>query len=115
MAKHISIQEWHIFHAFSSRVDGALEAGLQRTLPDFQGLLKDPAPYPDLSSELPGVTLEDDDVDLQVVTDEPEPDFVELAAAALDNAGINMHTNHKTRKRGTWPDTCRGERQQNCV
>ena len=46
-------------------------------------------PYPDLSSELPGVTLKNDNVDLQVVTDEPEQDFAELAAAALDNAGIN--------------------------
>ena len=57
--------------------------------PDFQGLLEEPAPYPDLSSDLPGVTLEDEHVDLQVVTDEPEPDFAEHAVAALDNAGIN--------------------------
>jgi len=57
--------------------------------PDFQGLLDEPAPYLDLSSDLPGVALEDENVDLQVVTDEPEPDFAELAAAALDNAGIN--------------------------
>ena len=35
------------------------------------------------------MALEDENVDLQVVTDEPEPDFAELAAAALDNAGIN--------------------------
>ncbi len=59
--------------------------------PDFQGLLDDPAPYPDLSDELPGVPLEDKDVDLQVVSDDPEPDFAELAAAALDNAGINAN------------------------
>ena len=61
--------------------------------PDFQGLLEEPelAPYPDLSSELPGVTLEDEDVDEAVVSDEPEPDFAELAAAALDNAGINAN------------------------
>jgi hypothetical protein len=57
--------------------------------PDFQGLLEEPVPYPDLSSELPGVTLEDESVDLQVVTDEPEPDFAELAAAALNNPGID--------------------------
>ena len=58
--------------------------------PDFQGLLEEePAPYPDLSSELPGVILEDEDKNAQVVTDEPEPDFAELAAAALDNVGIN--------------------------
>ncbi len=46
-------------------------------------------PYPDLLAELPGVLLEDDDINLQVVTDDPEPNFAELAAAALDNAGIN--------------------------
>ena len=57
--------------------------------PDFQGLLEEPAPYPDLSAELPGVLLDDKDINLQVVTDDPEPDFAELAAAALDNAGIN--------------------------
>jgi hypothetical protein len=57
--------------------------------PDFQGLLEEPAPYPDLSAELPGVLLDDEDIDLSVVTDDPEPDFAELAAAALENAGIN--------------------------
>ena len=57
--------------------------------PDFQGLLEEPAPYPDLSAELPGVLLDEEDVDLPVVTDDPEPDFAELAAAALENAGIN--------------------------
>ena len=57
--------------------------------PDFQGLLEEPAPYLDLSSDLPGVALEDEEVDLQVMTDEPKPDFAELAAAALNNAGIN--------------------------
>ncbi len=57
--------------------------------PDFQGLLDEPVPYLDLSAELPGVLLEDKDINLQVVTDDPEPDFAELAAAALDNAGIN--------------------------
>jgi hypothetical protein len=35
------------------------------------------------------VPLEDEEYDFQVVTDEPEPDFEELAAAALDNAGID--------------------------
>ena len=59
--------------------------------PDFQGLLEEPAPYPDLSSELPGVLLKDEEADLHVVTDEPESDFAELAAAALDNAGINAN------------------------
>ena len=37
MAKRISSQEWHIFLAFSARVDGALEARLQATLPSATG------------------------------------------------------------------------------
>ena len=48
-----------------------------------------PAPYPDLLAELPGVLLDNKDINLQVVTDDPESNFAELAAAALDNAGIN--------------------------
>ncbi len=35
--------------------------------------------------------LEDEEADLQVVTDKPEPDFAELAATALDNAGIDAN------------------------
>ncbi len=35
--------------------------------------------------------LECELADDQVVTDEPEPDFAELAAAALENAGIDPH------------------------
>ena len=54
---------------------------------DFQALLEEPVPYPDVSTELPGVLLEDDIADLQVVMDNLKPDFAELAAAALDNAG----------------------------
>ena len=37
------------------------------------------------------MSLEDENVDLQVVTDKPEPDCAHLAAAALDNAGINAN------------------------
>ena len=59
--------------------------------PDFQGLLEEPAPYSNLSAELPGVLLKDEEADLHVATDKPEPDFAELAAAALDNAGINAN------------------------
>ena len=33
--------------------------------------------------------LEEEEHDFQVVTDDPEPDFEDLAAAALDNAGID--------------------------
>ncbi len=37
MAERISSQEWHIFLALSARVDGALEARLQVTLPSATG------------------------------------------------------------------------------
>jgi hypothetical protein len=56
---------------------------------DFQGLLEDTAPYLDVAAKLPGVVLEDDIDDDQVVTDGPEPDFAKLAAVALENVGIN--------------------------
>jgi len=59
--------------------------------PEFQGLLEEEAPFPELSAQLPGVPLEcdDDDEAFEVVTDEPEPDFEDLAAAALNNANID--------------------------
>jgi hypothetical protein len=59
--------------------------------PEFQGLLEDEeeAAYPDIRAEPPGVELESDEADFSAVTDDPEPDFEQLAAAALDNAGIN--------------------------
>ncbi len=58
--------------------------------PNFQGLLEeDKAPFPDISAELPGVLFEEEECDFQVVTDKSEPDFEDLAAAALDNAGID--------------------------
>ncbi len=44
--------------------------------PEFQGLLEDEeAPFPDISAELPGVLLEEDISDFQVVTDKPKPYF----------------------------------------
>jgi len=59
--------------------------------PEFQGLLEDEEEeaYPDISAEPPGVELESEEADFSAVTDDPEPDFEQLAAAALDNAGIN--------------------------
>jgi hypothetical protein len=59
--------------------------------PEFQGLLEDEeeAAYQDISAEPPGVELESEEADFSAVTDDPEPDFEQLAAAALDNAGIN--------------------------
>ncbi len=38
--------------------------------PDFQWLLEeDEAPFPDISAELPGVPLEEEECDFQVMTD----------------------------------------------
>jgi hypothetical protein len=58
---------------------------------ELQGLLEEEAPFPELSAQLPGVPLEcdKDNKVFEVVTDEPEPDFGDLASAALDNAGID--------------------------
>ncbi len=71
--------------------------------PDFQGLLEEPVPYPDLSAELPGVLLEDEEADLEVIIDKPEPDFAELATAALDNAGIDANDHLQAAQRATLP------------
>ena len=60
--------------------------------PEFQGLLEeteDTAVYPDISAELPGVLLEEHEQDFQTLTDEPEPDFRDLAGDALYNARID--------------------------
>ena len=62
---------------------------------DFQGLLEDEvkdAPYPDISAELPGVELDEEERKFQTILDEPEPDFRDMAAAALHNAGIDGDT-----------------------
>ena len=62
--------------------------------PDFQGLLDEnegTAVYPGVSTELPGVELEAEERDYQTIMDEPEPDFRDLAGAALHNAGIDAY------------------------
>jgi hypothetical protein len=62
--------------------------------PEFQGLLdenKDTAVYPDVSAELPGVELEVEERDFQTIEDKPEPDFRDLAGAALHNNGIDAN------------------------
>ncbi len=62
--------------------------------PEFQGLLEDKvemAAYPAISAKMPGVELEEEEHNFQVVMDNPEPDFAALTAAALDNAGIDPH------------------------
>jgi hypothetical protein len=58
---------------------------------EFQGLVEEEeaAPYPDLSAESPGAELEREEADFNAITEEEEPDFQALAAAALNNAGIN--------------------------
>ncbi len=48
--------------------------------PEFQGLLdllddEEEAAYPEISAELPGVELEEEQRDFTPVTDEPEADF----------------------------------------
>jgi hypothetical protein len=58
--------------------------------PEFQGLLEEEAPFPDVSVEIPGVVLEEEEDDGQVVTDEPKVPFEALAAVALENVGIDM-------------------------
>jgi hypothetical protein len=58
--------------------------------PVFQGLLEEEAPFPDISAKIPGVPLEEEEYDIQVVMDKPKPVFEMLAAAALENAGINV-------------------------
>ncbi len=58
--------------------------------PEFQGLLEEDAPFPDISAELPGVILEEEEEgDYQVVTNESKPAFETIAAVALENAGID--------------------------
>ncbi len=60
--------------------------------PEFQGLLdenENTAVYPNISAELPGVTLEEQERAFQTITEEPEPKFRDFADAALHNAGID--------------------------
>ena len=45
---------------------------------DSQGLLEDEAevaPYPDISAELPGVELDEEEQEFQMILNKPEPDF----------------------------------------
>jgi hypothetical protein len=57
--------------------------------PAFQGLLKEEeALYPDITTELPGVPLEEEVIDHWAVTDKDEPNFRVLMARVLDNANI---------------------------
>ena len=59
---------------------------------DFLGLFEDEeeaAPYPDISAELPGVEFEEEERRFQMILDKPEPDFWDMATAALHNAGFD--------------------------
>ena len=58
---------------------------------EFQGLLGEETPFPDISSDLPGVILEDKLVGpTTALEEESEPAFEAKAAAALDNADIQV-------------------------
>ena len=58
---------------------------------EFQGLLGEEAPFPDIRYELPGVILEDELVGpTTALEEEPEPAFEAQAVAALDNADIQF-------------------------
>ncbi len=57
--------------------------------PEFQGLLEEEAPFSDVSAELPREILEEEEGGHQIVTDKPHSAFETLAAAALENAGID--------------------------
>jgi hypothetical protein len=58
---------------------------------EFQGLLEEEeaAPYLNLSAEPPGVELERKEAKFTAITNEDKSDFWALAAAALNNAGID--------------------------
>jgi hypothetical protein len=78
---------------------------------EFQGLLEDDeesAPYPDISSELPGVELDEEEREFQAVLDKPKPDFQDMAAAALHNAGINADNRVRAAQALALADTERG-------
>ncbi len=53
-------------------------------------MVEEEAPFPDVSAELPGVILEEEEEGgHQVMTNKPDCAFETLATAALDNAGID--------------------------
>jgi hypothetical protein len=54
-------------------------------------------------SSAPGVLLEDEEADLQVVIDKPEPNFVELATSSLNYAGIDASNHYQAAQQATLP------------
>ncbi len=82
---------------------------------ELQGLLKEDdntALYSDSSAEPPGVELESEESDFQLITDGPEPNFCELAAAALahrkDTGGTGSYCRCRCQDR--WTKTSRSRR-----
>ncbi len=71
--------------------------------PDFQDLLEDTALYPDAPAELPGVILEDNIDDNQVVTDKPEPDLLSLQWQLLRTQESIPKTNYGSRNKWRKP------------
>ena len=60
--------------------------------PKFQGLLEETGEtvvYLDISAELPGVALKEQECDFQTLTEEPKPNFRDSAEVTLHNTGIN--------------------------
>ena len=58
---------------------------------EFQGLLGEEAPFPDISSDLPGVILKDKLVGhTKALEEEYEPAFESKSVVALDNAYIQV-------------------------
>ena len=58
---------------------------------EFQGRLEEEAPFPDVSSEIPVVVLEDKLVEPTTALDEdPEPAFEVHSTSELDNADIQV-------------------------
>ena len=64
---------------------------------EFQGLLGEEAPFPDIISELPRVILEDElKVPTTVLEEEPELAFEAQATSALENSDIQVDKQLRT-------------------
>ena len=82
---------------------------------ELQRLLKEDdntALYSDISAEPPGVELELEESDFQLITDDPEPNFCEFAAAALahrkDTGGTGLY--RRRHRQDRWTKTSRSRR-----
>lgn len=68
--------------------------------PSFQGLLEPDVSFPDISTELPGVELEDTCGPQHVVVEKVPPDEAREAALALENAGLDCVPGPQLKERG---------------